>query len=126
MPKMTSLQIRDQIKSLEKQVSQLKAAEVKDVVARIKQAIEYYELTPRDLFTAAALSKADRAPKAKQAGAVESTFGSASPARKTTKGLKVAPKYRDLNGNTWSGRGTMPRWLAAEVAAGKTLQDFAV
>ena len=78
MPQMTSLQIRDQIKSLEKQVSQLKAAEVKGVVARIQQAIEYYELTPKDLFTAAALARGAQAPKAKQAGAAESTDASAS------------------------------------------------
>lgn len=126
MPQMTSLQIRDQIKSLEKQASQLKAAEVKDVVARIQQAIEYYELTPKDLFAATALSKGVPGSKAKQASAADTTDDSAPPARKTTKGLKVAPKYKDQNGNTWSGRGTMPRWLAAEVAAGKAVQDFAV
>ncbi len=39
---------------------------------------------------------------------------------------KVAAKYRDSNGNTWSGRGLYPRWLKASLAAGASLQDFAV
>lgn len=43
-----------------------------------------------------------------------------------TKGGKVAAKYKDDGGNVWSGRGLQPRWLTAALAAGKSLQDFAV
>lgn len=43
-----------------------------------------------------------------------------------TKGGKVAAKYKDDGGNAWSGRGLQPRWLTAALAAGKSLQDFAV
>ena len=33
---------------------------------------------------------------------------------------KVAVKYRDENGNTWTGRGKTPRWMVdAEKAGGK-------
>lgn len=39
---------------------------------------------------------------------------------------KVAAKYRDAAGNTWSGRGLQPRWLSAALAEGKPLSDFAV
>ena len=38
----------------------------------------------------------------------------------------VASKYRDDQGNQWTGRGLKPRWLAAALAAGKKLEDFAV
>jgi DNA-binding protein H-NS len=34
------------------------------------------------------------------------------------KGVKVAPKYRGPNGETWAGRGATPRWLAALVEEG--------
>jgi DNA-binding protein H-NS len=27
---------------------------------------------------------------------------------------------------TWTGRGKQPRWLAAAIASGKNLQDFAI
>ena len=39
---------------------------------------------------------------------------------------KVAPKYRDANGNTWSGRGLQPVWLRQALAAGQTLDQFKV
>lgn len=34
-------------------------------------------------------------------------------------------KYRDANGNTWGGKGRRPKWLKDEIAAGKSLTDFA-
>ena len=39
---------------------------------------------------------------------------------------KVAAKYRDGAGNTWSGRGLQPRWLRAAIEAGKKIEDFAI
>ena len=39
----------------------------------------------------------------------------------------VAVKYRDGNGNTWTGRGRMPRWLTAATRDGKAKkEDFLV
>jgi DNA-binding protein H-NS len=41
----------------------------------------------------------------------------------------VAPKYRDPNNpsNTWSGRGRMPRWMAAATKGGKAKkEDFLI
>src|SRR6202163_4343924 len=32
---------------------------------------------------------------------------------------KVAVKYRDGSGNTWTGRGRMPRWMTAATKGGK-------
>ena len=42
------------------------------------------------------------------------------------KGRKVAPKYRDKSGNTWSGRGAEPRWLRAAVNGGAKRDDFLI
>ena len=40
---------------------------------------------------------------------------------------KVAPKYRDpATGQTWSGRGKEPRWLAAYAKKGKKKDDFKI
>ncbi len=39
----------------------------------------------------------------------------------------VAPKYRHpTTGETWTGRGKMPRWMAAEVAEGKSKDAFLI
>jgi DNA-binding protein H-NS len=35
-------------------------------------------------------------------------------------------KFRDEAGNTWSGRGKTPRWLADAEKAGKKREQFAV
>ncbi len=69
-----------------------------------------------ELFGGAAQA-AETAPKAKRA------------ARKAGKsGTKVAPKYRhpDNHAQSWAGRGQKPRWLTAELANGKKLEDFLI
>ena len=40
----------------------------------------------------------------------------------------VLPKYRnpDNHSETWSGRGHRPRWLEAQLAAGKTIEDLEI
>ena len=52
-------------------------------------------------------------------------------AKATTKGRstgKVAPKYRNPANEkeTWTGRGRQPRWVAAEIANGRKLEDFLI
>ena len=40
---------------------------------------------------------------------------------------KVAVKYRDNAGNTWTGRGRMPRWMVAATKGGKAnKEDFII
>lgn len=48
--------------------------------------------------------------------------------RKNGKTGKVAAKYRDPNDrrNTWSGRGSKPRWLAEKVKRGQSAADFLI
>ena len=70
---------------------------------------------------------------------VEELFGAAAPARgrkaaskaspKAGRKLgKVAPKYRNPANakETWTGRGKQPRWLAAETAKGRKLDEFLI
>jgi DNA-binding protein H-NS len=39
----------------------------------------------------------------------------------------VAIKYRDKSGNTWTGRGRMPRWMVAATRGGKAKkEDFLI
>lgn len=42
------------------------------------------------------------------------------------KGVKVEPKYRGPNGETWAGRGARPKWLAALLDEGHSIEEFAV
>jgi len=61
---------------------------------------------------------------AKEAGfTLDELFGDG---RRRGKGT-VAVKYRDKNGNTWTGRGRMPRWMAAALKTrGAKREDFEV
>jgi DNA-binding protein H-NS len=42
------------------------------------------------------------------------------------KGVKVPPKYRGPGGETWAGRGATPRWLAALLKEGHSIEDYAI
>jgi DNA-binding protein H-NS len=44
------------------------------------------------------------------------------------RGRVVAAKYRnpDNPAETWSGRGLPPRWMAAQIKAGKAKEDFLI
>lgn len=41
---------------------------------------------------------------------------------------RVYPKYANPSrpGETWSGRGKRPRWLAAQLSSGRKLDDFRI
>jgi DNA-binding protein H-NS len=43
-----------------------------------------------------------------------------------SKRKKIAPKYRGPDGETWTGRGLKPRWLADAINQGKQLTDFLI
>ncbi len=43
------------------------------------------------------------------------------------KGRTVAAKYRKpQTGETWTGRGKKPKWLAAQIEQGKTIESFLI
>ena len=94
------------------------AAVRKKVVALLKT--EGYAL--EELFGGAA-------PAARAGRPAKAAKSAAPAARKARKPLgKVAPKYRNPanTGETWTGRGKQPRWLAAYTAQGKKLEDFLI
>jgi len=55
--------------------------------------------------------------------------GSTAPKKAVSpkKGVKVPPKYRDANGNTWAGRGVQPTWLREYLKKrGNKLEDLLI
>jgi DNA-binding protein H-NS len=62
----------------------------------------------------------------------EALLPSAAPAqgaaRRTRRdaGGSVAVRFRGPNGETWSGRGRMPKWLSAMEAEGRKKEEFRV
>lgn len=110
----TYSQMQKQIAKLQREADALKKREIGGVVARIKEAIRHYELTAHDLF-------GGRGPKGTSA-----TKQKVSSSKSGMKGKKVPIKYRDENGNTWSARGSQPRWLVTALASGRKIEEFLV
>ena len=95
-------ELQREIARLMQQAEAARKAEVSAVIAEIKAKMAEYGITVSDV---------DRSP------------GRSSRAR----GMTVAAKYRNhATGETWSGRGKMPRWLQAEVNSGKRKEDFLI
>lgn len=90
--------------ALEQKILETQRSERADAIAKVRALMSEYGLTLADLGTRAA----------------------AAP-RKAAGGGKVAAKYRNVaTGDSWTGRGLQPKWLRAELAAGRKLEDFAV
>lgn len=112
----TSSELQQQINQAEAKVNELreKLAEQKNnertqAIGSVKELIKTFQLTATDLGLS----------------------GKKSPDRKalTTgdKRMSVAPKYRDpASGKTWTGRGKTPAWLAAQLSAGHSKQDYQI
>ncbi len=101
------IEIQNQIALLQKQAEEIKAQEFSKTVQEIQAKMEAFGITVADLE-----GNKNRPRKA-----------SGSP----SKSSNPAPaKFRGPNGETWSGRGLMPRWLSALVAQGKTKESFAI
>lgn len=110
-------QIVKQIEALKAEAEKMRRQEMAGVIERIREAIGFYNLTAADLGLGA---KANSAPKS----------AATQPGRRKAK-AKTAPaaaviKFRDEQGRGWVGRGKRPQWLRDALAAGKSLQDFAV
>lgn len=53
-------------------------------------------------------------------------FKDLKPKRGAPKGIKIAIKYKDQSGNTWSGRGLTPVWMRQALATGATKDSFRI
>ncbi len=102
--------LRAQAAALEAQAELQKNAVRTDVLNQVKALVAEHGFTATDLGLKA--GKPGRPAK----------LGRSHPSA----GKKVDPKFKDTNGNTWTGRGVKPRWLSSALANGATLQSFAI
>ena len=115
------IDIQSQIEKLQKQASEIKSREFDKTVQDILAKMQAFGITIKDLQPG---KRRSGRPKSKVMGAVAK--GTPKRANKTGARTVVAAKFRGPNGETWSGRGLMPKWLTALVAQGRTKQEFAI
>lgn len=117
------IEIQNQIEKLQRQAAEIKSREFQKTVQDILLKMQAFGITLQDLQRA--MGKGGRKAAAGN-GRVVASGKKPAPKRSKAVGTTVAPKYRGPNGETWSGRGLMPRWLAALVAEGRAKEEFAV
>ena len=126
MPK-SFTQIQQQIAKLQRQANEARSREASGVIRRIKTAIEHYKLTAQDLFGAGVSTVTKRAPTKGSSSNGSPPNGPAAGKRgKAAHRPQLAVKYRDDQGNAWTGRGSQPRWLVGHLKSGRKIEDFAV
>lgn len=116
-----------QIEDLKRQAEKQRKEEYSSVLKTIKKQIADYGITAEELGLGAA-APAKRGRKAgRPAGAAKTPKTPRTPrAKRSASGSKVAPKYSDNAGNTWTGRGKMPTWLTQAIASGRTQESFLI
>ncbi len=117
------IEIQSQIEKLQKQAQEIRSKEFSSTVQDILAKMQAFGITVKDLQT----SKPAKAGKGVRGKA---KLGADKPAKVAKAPKKasgaVAAKFRGPNGETWSGRGLTPKWLAALVAQGRTKAEFAI
>ena len=98
------IEIQSQIEKLQKQADEIRAQDFDKNVQEILARMTAFGITLKDLESIKGRARKVAAPGTKPAAA----------------------KFRGPNGESWSGRGLMPRWLSALVAQGQKKEDFAI
>ena len=110
------VKLRQQIADMEKQAADLQKKNRPAVLAELREQMAAYGITAEELSRPAA--KAAR-PKAAQAKAASLSKGK-KPA------VPSPAKYCGPQGQEWTGRGTVPKWLNELLVDGKTREDFLI
>ena len=125
MPKRSLRQVLNQIEVLQKEAEELRALEVRDVIVRIREAIDHYGLTPDELFPNSRKTKANATKPRREVGRSRAKSGASAAKRVAKTGV---PKYADPTGSgkTWTGQGKRPGWYVAALEGGKTSEDMII
>ena len=120
MPRMSYDDLKKQIAKLQAQAAKM---EVSHSIAK-KKAVAKVTALMKSLGVSVVDLKGNEPAKGSAKKGRKGTVRKSSAAGKRA---VVAVKYRHPEtGETWTGRGKPPRWLAAEIAAGKTKEQFHV
>lgn len=125
MPKSLK-QVLSQIEKLQKEAESLRSKEISGVVARIREAIDHYGLTPEELFGTGVKSGGRGRRAGKSATATKPARKAAGKTGGTGRPSMGSPKYHDGAGRTWTGVGKRPNWFKDALASGKKAEDLLI
>jgi len=121
-------QIQQQILDLQKQADAMRKQAVVAAVKEIKRLVNLYSLGYADIgITVSSPAKKNNTTKAKTSAKKDPASTKRIKKSLGDKRAAVAPKYRDNEtGQTWTGRGKPPTWLATKIAAGASKESFKI
>jgi len=119
MPKLSASALKARIDQLQKQLAAAEANKA-PAIKKVRALMKKLGVSLSDL--AAGTAESARRGRPSKTAAARSANG-AKPRK--ARG-KVAIKYRDDKGNTWTGRGKTPRWLVEAEKSGKTRESFKI
>ena len=118
---MSSLtELQSQIDKLQQKVGEIKRRDFDKVVSEIITNMQAYGISVADLVKAKKASSKNT-PTPSRAKNVPKPREASTKAKEA-----LAAKFSGPNGESWTGRGLTPRWLAALIAMGHRKEDFAV
>jgi len=116
------MDLQSQIEKLQKQANEIRAKEFSSTVQDILARMQAFGITLKDLQVTKP-GKVGKAGRGRPAAAAKTPK---VPKIAKKAGTPVAAKYRGPNGETWSGRGLTPKWLASLVAQGQPKEAFLI
>lgn len=117
------IDIQSQIDKLQRQANDIKTREFDKTVQDIVATMRAYGIGVKDIQSAL-VAKARPSGKASGKAGARRKAAAAPAAGKAP--ATIAPKYRGPNGETWSGRGLVPRWLKALMDQGQAREAFLI
>ena len=115
---MTNLKdIQQQIQKLQKQADDIKSREFDKTVQDIRANMLAFGITLKDLQTVKRNAKPKKNALSDKKNNSQAVKNKSQP---------VAAKFRGPNGETWSGRGLTPRWLATLLEQGRLKDEFVI
>ena len=116
----TLLSLQAQIVELQQKAAQIKSKEYASTLADIRAKMKAFGIT------IAVLKAAQDKPKTGRNGRKPAADKATSKRSSKLAGVKVEPKYRNADGQTWTGRGVAPKWMTEAIAAGRRKDDFLI
>ena len=118
------IDLQSQIEKLQKQADEIRAKEFSATVQDILAKMQAFGITVKDLQTGKPSKSGGKPGRGRPKSIAVKAPKAPKESKKAT--TPVAAKFRGPNGETWSGRGLTPKWLAALVAQGQSKEAFAI
>jgi DNA-binding protein H-NS len=114
------VQLQNLIKTLQKEAADLKARDFNATVKEIQLTMQLFGITAKDLHMP------QRSPRKIKGQVAAGKNGKSSSSPATGPSKPVIAKYIGPEGQTWSGRGLSPKWLASLISQGAKREDFLI